>query len=375
MRTRAYAFQAKDPPAEIQLWDVGPNSTDYGTHHWTERSASEVMAIYEGRGNPLQIDIEHNGCAEEREQRKTDEPAPTGGYAYLEIRGGAPWLRFDWSAYAVEQIRTRQRLFLSPEYDVDTETGEIVRLVRVSLVGDPGTHHARMLASAKRVRAQQERSGRVDEVLKVILAAINAALEAGDLDTAKDILSKLKAEIEGAGGSEAPAAEGEGVAAESDQGDEGKKDDEEKTAARTKASAASQTANVDLAVRVAELERSVERGEVGRLVEKHRDRFTASTKAWALTQPLATVQSYIKAAPKQELRAPITASATRGATQGEAGNTPDDEATEEDVDRALGVRRPAAGELGFTGKPVQGVYRLNTPTAAQIRASRMQKGA
>jgi len=374
MRTRAYAFQAKEPPAEIQLWNVGPNPTDYGTHHWTERSIREVMAVYNGRGNPLQIDIEHNACAEERAQRKSDEPPPTGGYAHLEVRGGAPWLRFDWSAYAVEQVRTRQRLFLSPEYDVDPDTGEITRLVRVSLVADPGTHHARMLASAKRVRAQQERSGGVNEVLKMILAAINAALEAGDLETAKEILSKLKAEIEGGGGDQS-AAEGEGVAAESDQGAEGSKEEEEKTAARTKASAAPQTANIGLAVRVAELERHVAQGEVERIVEKHRDRFTASTRAWALTQPLATVQSYIKAASKQEQRAPITAAATRGATQGEAGTAPDDELVEDDVDRALGVRRPAAGELGFTGKPVQGVYRLNTPTAAQIRASRTQKGA
>lgn len=375
MRVRAYAFQAKEPPAEIQLWNVGPNPTDYGTHHWTDRSVQEVMEVYSARGNPLQIDVEHNGCPEEREQRKSDDPPPTGGYAFLEIRGGAPWLRFDWSAYAVEQIRTRQRLFLSPEYEVDLETSEIVRLVRVSLVGDPGTHHARMLASARRVRAQQERSASVNEVLKMILAAIDAALGAGDLDTAKEILAKLKSEIEGAGGSESePAAEGEGVAAESDAPADKDEEKEKPVAAATKARTKASAGDVELALRVAELERQAERGEVERLVDQHKDRFTASTRAWALSQPLATVRSYVKAASKQEVRAPITAAATRGEGQGNGGKAPGDEAVEEDVDRALGVRRPGSGEFGFTDKPVQGLYRLNAPTAAQIRANR-GKGA
>ncbi|AKT38261.1 phage protease [Chondromyces crocatus] len=371
MRTRAYVFQPKDPPAEIQLWSVGPNPTDYGTHHWTERSVREVTEVYETRGNPLQIDIEHNGAADEREQRSSDDPPPTGGYAFLEIRAGAPWLRFDWSAYAVEQVRSRQRLFLSPEYDVDPDTGEITRLVRISLVGDPGTHHARMLASAKRVRAQHERNERVTEVLTMILATIEAALGADDPETAKEILSKLKAELEGGGTSE-PDSQGEAVEAEGDpSANSGERDEEEKpVATTTKARTKATTGNIDLAVRVAELERHVARAEVERLVDQHKDRFTASTRAWALTQPLPTVQGFIKAASKQALRAPVTAAATRGEGQGSSGKQAGDEAINEELDRALGVRRPASGEFGFADKPIQGLYRLNAPTAAQIRAQR-----
>ena len=130
------------PPAEIQLWNVGENRTDYGTHVWSDRSVAEISARYAERGNPLLIDVEHNGA------NVDGEPALTGGYARLEIRDGAPWLSFDWSAYGAEQIATGQRRFLSPEYDVDADTNEIIRLYRVSLVADPGTHRARVLASA-----------------------------------------------------------------------------------------------------------------------------------------------------------------------------------------------------------------------------------
>jgi hypothetical protein len=130
------------PPVTAPLWRNGDNPTDFGVHRWTERSQREVMAAYETRGNRIMIDVEHAGSSVE------GEPVVTGGYATLEIRGGEPWLDFDWSAYAVDQIQTRQRLYLSPEYDVDQKTSEIVRLYRVSLVADPATYNARVLASA-----------------------------------------------------------------------------------------------------------------------------------------------------------------------------------------------------------------------------------
>jgi hypothetical protein len=193
---RAYAFQPATPPLDIQLWDIGPNPTDYGVHYWTERSAALVVAAYEKRGNPLQIDVEHNNADAD------DETGPCGGYARLELRAGAPWLSFEWSAYAVEQITTRQRLFLSPEYDVDIDTGEIVNIARVSLVADPGTHNARMLARAlRRVRA----TGGSSMNLTLILAALKAALSADDPEVAKAQISNLIAEIEKAAGGDAGA--------------------------------------------------------------------------------------------------------------------------------------------------------------------------
>jgi hypothetical protein len=189
VRFRAFAFTPGAAPAEIQLWNIGDNPTDYGVHRWTDRSCREVGGSYAARGNPLQIDVEHNGSGSAVEKKKTDEPAKTGGYARLDLRGGAPWLVFDWSAYAVEQIASRQRLFLSPEYDVDPDTGEITSLIRVSLVGDPGTHHARMLAAAKS-RTLAGRT-RMDPIL---LAALMAAKDSADPKAALEALLKALAD-------------------------------------------------------------------------------------------------------------------------------------------------------------------------------------
>lgn len=195
-RVRLHAFRPGVPPTEIRLWALGDNSTDYGVHKWTDRSVAEVCGDYERRGNPLQIDVEHNNA---EGPKSADDIGPTGGYAKLEIRNREPWLVFDWSAFAVEQIATRQRLFLSPEYDVDRETGEIIRLVRVSLVADPGTHNARMLAS----RRLAGRTRSMD--MKLFLAALKAALKAKDPGEA---VGALISEVEGAVGDEAePASE------------------------------------------------------------------------------------------------------------------------------------------------------------------------
>lgn len=193
---KAYAFQLAEPPTEMQLWNVGDNATDFGNHRWTDRSAREVMARYLERGNPLQLDVDHNYSGAEV---PVDGTLPSAGYARLELRNGAPWLVFDWSAYAIDQIATKQRRFLSPEYDVDKETGEIVALYRVSLVADPATHHARQLA---RVLASAN-AGEKPMNLAMMMAAITAANAAEDPKVAKanvDALCASWAKAAGAGG-------------------------------------------------------------------------------------------------------------------------------------------------------------------------------
>ena len=259
-RVRAYAFKPGDPPREIQLWNVGNNPTDYGVHRWTARSASEVMGAYLKRSNPLQIDIEHNTAPDDAEvhagPQLPPEERPTGGYAKLEIRNGAPWLVFDWSQVAVEQIRTRQRLFLSPDYLVDKQTGEIVRLNCVSLVGNPGTHGARILAAAVRCGGK----GRMN--LALFLAALRAALAAEDPAVAKEQISNLIAEVEKSAGGEPDGDEGTqtpvGAAAAPESGDPSTPapaaDDEEekKRQAAVAASAAKPPAATDETARLRE---------------------------------------------------------------------------------------------------------------------------
>lgn len=325
-RVAAFAFQERTPPDEMQLWNVGENPTDYGVHVWSERSAEVVFGRYEARGNPLVIDVEHNvGKALEAGEVPID--GPLGGYARLEIRSGAPWLTFDWSKYAVDQIAAGERRFLSPEYDVDPKTGEILALYRVSLVADPGTHRARMLASATERQPMD---------LAVILAALRAALAAEDPAVAKESITNLLAELEkkqGDGATDPPApSDADGVSAAT--GDDGANADNGKTpvaasapatlarqAAPAAAASAPTAADPTIAITAASAVavRQVEDATRDHLLATQGDRLEPSIRRWASAQPLAIVKGLLGALPAGATVGQRTA-ATRGQGQGE-GNT------------------------------------------------------
>ena len=77
-------LQSREAPKEFKLWSMGENPTDYGTHLWTENSATQVMSQYQQRGNLLGLDVEHTGSSDS--EMRDDPNRPTAGYCSLEIR-------------------------------------------------------------------------------------------------------------------------------------------------------------------------------------------------------------------------------------------------------------------------------------------------
>lgn len=359
-RVRAYAFEARTPPAEIQLWNVGDNPTDYGVHKWTARSSEDVLARYEARGNPLLIDVEHNGAT-------TEDAAPTetAGYARLELRAGAPWLVFEWSAYAVDQIATGQRRYLSPEYDVDRTTGEITALYRVSLVADPGTHCARVLA----VASQQET--RMDPTLAAIMAILSSVADpAAAVESIKSLVASLSGGGEGDPAAEPAVGDGEGdaaAAAASDAGGDppagGDKKDKGDTSAMAPVKAASPAVTPPAAPAaspsLAQLHQAaalavtqIENAQRDHLLATSGDRLAPSIRVWAATQPFSVVRGLLNAAPK-ELGAPVRVAATRGATHGVAAEPHGLQGPElEQLQKNMGTFKLAAPERHVTASGV-----------------------
>lgn len=310
-----------EPPREVQLWRQGDNPTDFGVHRWTARSATEVLGRYCARGNLIPLDLEHNCSSKAQVESEKDPSKPppiTAGYATLEVRAGAPWLVFRWSEPAKEQIRTGQRLYLSPEYDVDRVTGEILSLDRVALVASPATHNARVLASAMRVRAG------VNAMDPMILAALRAALGAEDPAAAKEAALALLAEMEkAAGGGESPAmaaedapppAEEKPMQAAEPPAEE--KKDEKPAMASTRAAAPAKVAasgkGADAAASLARLEARLDAAERDRLLEREGARLDPAVRVWAATQPFAVVKGLVGATPKPGSEVREHVSATRG---------------------------------------------------------------
>jgi len=365
----ALALASLEPPTEIQLWDPGVNATDYGDHRWTERSAREVLGEYKARGNLLSLDIEHNGAFEPDPQKP---PPVKAGYAALELRSGAPFLKFDWSDEGARQIRSGERRYLSPEYDVDKRTGEIVRLVRVSLVAEPATHHARLLASATRVRANE--GGRMDP--EQVKAALDA-LVAKDAEKAMQILQAMIAQAAGGAVPAQPAEAMAAAPAATPPAAEDDKDKEKVAAAAPATPAAPATAPgrvaaaapsiapvISLAKRIDDIERD-------RLLEKHGARLPESQRVWASKQPLDVVKGLLEASP--EPTTPVRAATpTRGEGQGKPGSSlPAEEKAE--LDRRMGLTRVVAGVRREGHALKFGV--LTAEDAKRIQAARTRKEA
>lgn len=377
-RVRAFAIEAKTPPSEIQLWRAGDNPTDFGVHRWTDRSAAEVWARYAERGNPLLIDIEHNGAGLE------GTPAATGGYARLDLRAGEPWLVFDWSAFGAEQIATGQRRFLSPEYDIDPNTNEIIRLYRVSLVADPATHSARILASAEEKR--------MDPKLAAIMAILGSV---SDPAAAVEAIKSLVANLDDSGTTDdAPAddAPADGAPAFAAVGDD-TPDDKDKPVvaaapppAKPVVAAAAPVATIPAApappaapvgaaaqegADVRASRANADRAELAArdvLIAQHGHRLQPSIRTWASTQSLAIVRGLVNAAPK-DLPAPPTVKATRGAAHGTGSPKPRGlEGVElETYQRAMGTFQASTPRVPFTNEAGDRVFPVTPPREAAAR--------
>jgi phage I-like protein len=134
------------------VWRNGVNETDLGPIVWNDKARRSVMSRYAQRGNPILLDINHQYNEDERAKWEVSgAQPPTAGNGLLETDAqGNLWLVPEWSATARAKIDAKELRFLSPDFAYDKKTREVLEIYRVSLVAEPGTWHARMVASAKR---------------------------------------------------------------------------------------------------------------------------------------------------------------------------------------------------------------------------------
>lgn len=197
-------------PAKVRLWKSGNNPGDYGDCFVTPASVARVMNDYLKRGVSKIIDVEHGLNSVVNPKIDPNNPPVTGGYFDLEVQGPeeAPelWIAPRWSdcgrdapvpgivCCAKHQIESGQREYISPDWDLDSETKEPLRLNRVSLVGEPGTYGISMLASAS-----ANRSKTMDEMANLKAAYAGAMAMSGSSDpeikaAAATLCEKLKAQ-------------------------------------------------------------------------------------------------------------------------------------------------------------------------------------
>ncbi|KYG11418.1 hypothetical protein BE21_57550 [Sorangium cellulosum] len=170
-------------PERFRLWKAGSNPGDYGDSILTDAAADRVIAEYLRRGNPIAIDIEHNTNPQRNPDYDPANPPRTGGYLALEKvqtpDGPEIWCSsVRWSDYARQQIESGERCCISPDWDIDPETREPLRLHKVSLVLEPGTWGIGLLAS-KAARPTEKRMD-LDQLKNGIATATTLAESSED---------------------------------------------------------------------------------------------------------------------------------------------------------------------------------------------------
>lgn len=121
-------------PDWVELLPAGPEIVGRDGRRWRMTDAARVIAATAAVGRPLVFDWEHGSETLAPKGRR----APAAGWIEaFEVREGAVWGQVSWTDQGRADVTSRAYRFLSPTFDFDPQSGEIVRLVSAGLVHAP----------------------------------------------------------------------------------------------------------------------------------------------------------------------------------------------------------------------------------------------
>lgn len=170
--------------------------------HWKldAASAARLIARVAAKANPLVIDYEHQTLYAE----KNGQPAPAAGWfagRALEWRDGkglfatAP----EWTPPAAAFIANREYKFISPVFDYDRASGEVLDIRMAALTNSPGLAGMAAVALTALNDFSTEEVPPVNETLKKLLAALGLAENTGEAEAVSAAVA-LKAKADSADG-------------------------------------------------------------------------------------------------------------------------------------------------------------------------------
>lgn len=169
--------------------------------HWKidAAGAARLIARVAARANPLVIDYEHQTLYTE----KNGQPAPAAGWfagAALEWRDGIGlFASVDWTPAAAARIANREYKFISPVFEYDHASGEVLDIRMAALTNNPGLAGMAAVALTALNDFSHQEDSEVNETLKKLLAAIGLADDAAEAD-ALAAVAALKAKADSADG-------------------------------------------------------------------------------------------------------------------------------------------------------------------------------
>ena len=170
--------------------------------HWKLDGAiaARLIARAAAKANPMVIDYEHQTLYAE----KNGQPAPAAGWFVgksLEWRDGQGLFAVDpaWTRPAAAMIANEEYKFISPVFEYDRATGEVLDIRMAALTNNPGLTGMAAVALTALNDFSTEEDPPVNETLKKLLAALGLAETIGEAE-AVSAAAALKAKADSADG-------------------------------------------------------------------------------------------------------------------------------------------------------------------------------
>jgi phage I-like protein len=207
----AGASEGNDAPEWIHVMQAGRFTLHDGRGPFALKDPQAVAAASRRETVDLVIDRDHQIQLAPR-----GTPIKAAGWIkQIEARADGLWARVEWTASAAAEIAAKEYRYISPVFNYDKKTGEILRITHASLTNDPAME---LTAVASREPSNPEEE---EDHMNKTLTAIAALLGLGNPDTEETVLAAAQKHVEKA--KEDLAALGDlrraiGVAEDADQG-------------------------------------------------------------------------------------------------------------------------------------------------------------
>ena len=163
-------LQDDKAPEWIQLFPPGPDIEAVDGRRFRLSDPGRVGTESLAAGLDLAVDWEHS----QHHKAPKGEEAPAAGWIRgIEMRGGVLMGRVDWNPRGRRSIEGREYRYISPDFQFDKTSGEVLRLRGVGLVNRPGL----VMPALASAQAREGESG-MKEILKKILEALGLADDA-----------------------------------------------------------------------------------------------------------------------------------------------------------------------------------------------------
>jgi len=143
----------RTPPKELRLFSYGMNQTRKGNFLLTPNAAQQIMMAYKAHGTDLCLDYDHGAL-----EAPVGQPTPAAGWAKLELRDDGLWLaNIKWTEKAHDMISKGEYRYVSPAFDADVQTLEIVDVINCAITNIPAMDNQRPMVAASRRHAMNFR--------------------------------------------------------------------------------------------------------------------------------------------------------------------------------------------------------------------------